>query len=144
MDVEFGGIEGSVVLRFAENASLPSGVGCETVTIRVGPLVGEIRTVMGVDVPGIRGDLARALSGPELTGATQLASVEDDFRVRVELTRGKGSIRGRVEESFAADGGLDFVLSTDQTFVGSALNQLDALLATFPGLRDAPADESGR
>lgn len=62
MDVEFGGIEGSVVLRFKENAALPAGVGCEAVSLQLGPLVGEIRTVLGLDVVKVRGDLSATLS----------------------------------------------------------------------------------
>lgn len=40
-----------------------------------------------------------------------------------------------MEADFKADGGLDFILTTDQTFMGVTLSQLDALLVAFPALR---------
>src|ERR1700675_1212077 len=72
------------------------------------PLVAEIATVVGHDLPRMRNELAAALSSPDLTGGTSLESVEHDLSVRVGIARGKGTLQGSVTTQFKSDGGLTF------------------------------------
>jgi hypothetical protein len=51
-----------------------------------------------------------------LTGGTSLESVEHDLSVRVEVAMGKGTVQGSVTTQFKSDGGLTFVLTTDQSY----------------------------
>jgi hypothetical protein len=63
-------------------------------------LTAELATVIGLDLPRMRDELAAALSSRGLTGGTSLESVEHDFLVRVEIARGKGAVRGSVTTQF--------------------------------------------
>ena len=75
-------------------------------------------------------ELAAALSSPNLTGGTSLESVEHDLSVRVEVAYGKGTVQGSVTTQFKSDGGLTFVLTTDQSYLRETLRQIEAALAS--------------
>jgi hypothetical protein len=85
--------------------------------------------VIGLDLLRMRDELAAALSSRTLTGGTSLESAEHDLSLRVEIANGKGSIQGSVTTVFRADGGLTFVLTTDQSFLRETLSQIEATLA---------------
>ena len=122
VDIVFGGEEGSVTLEVSPDGRV------ERLALQVGPLAGEIATVIGLDLPRMRDDLAAALSSPTLTGGTSMESVEHDFSLSVEIAKGKGSIQGRVTTQFRDDGGLTFVLTTDQSFLRETLRQIEATI----------------
>jgi hypothetical protein len=100
----------------------------ERLALQVGALAGQIATVIGLDLPRMRDDLAAALSSPTLTGGTSMESVEHDFSLSVEIAKGKGSIRGTVTTQFRDDGGLTFVLTTDQSYLHETLRQIEATI----------------
>ena len=122
MEVVFGGQEGDVRLDIA-----PSGK-VDPVVIRFGPLEGAIQTTLGLDVPRLRDDLRAIVEGDTLSGSTSFESVEHDFRLRVSLEHGKGTIEGEVTTQVEPTGTLSFALTTDQSFLGATLAQLDGLL----------------
>ena len=78
----------------------------------------------------MRDELAAALSSPNLTGGTSLESVEHDLSVRVDVAMGKGTVQGSVTTQFKSDGGLTFVLTTDQSYLRETLRQVEAVLAS--------------
>ena len=110
MDIVFGGEEGSLTLEVSPEGRV------DRASLVVGPLVAEVATVVGLDLPRMRDELAAALSSPNLTGGTSLESVEHDLSVRVEVAMGKGTVQGSVTTQFKSDGGLTFVLTTDQSY----------------------------
>src|SRR6476646_6570700 len=72
VDIVFGGEEGSVTLEVTPDGRV------ERLALQVGPLAGQIATVIGLDLPRMRDDLAAALSSRTLTGGTSMESVEHD------------------------------------------------------------------
>jgi hypothetical protein len=122
VEVEFAGEEGWVRLDIAASGRV------EHATLRVGPLRGELDITVGVDVPRLREDLQTILSSATISGSTTLESVEHDFRLRVVVERGKGVIEGEITQQFESAGGLTFRLTTDQTYLRSTLQQVDALV----------------
>jgi hypothetical protein len=124
VDIVFAGQEGALTLE------VTSAGRVERAALKVGPLVGELTTLVGLDLPRVRDELAAALKWPALTGGTSIESVEHDFRLRVELAEGKGVIQGWVTTQFKSDGGLEFALTTDQTFLRETLAQIEAALAS--------------
>jgi hypothetical protein len=124
MDIVFGGEEGSLTLEVSPESRVDRAL------LVLGPLVAEIATVVGLDLPRMRNELAAALSSPNLTGGTSLKSVEHDLWVRVGIARGKGTVQGSVTTQFKSDGGLTFVLTTDQSFLRETLRQIEATLAS--------------
>jgi hypothetical protein len=89
MDIRFAGDEGSVTLEASSEGRV------ERITLQVGPLAGEVNTLLGLDLFAIRDELAAALSSPTLTGGTSMESVEHDFTLRVEIANSKGTVSGR-------------------------------------------------
>ena len=75
-------------------------------------------------------ELAAALSSPNLSGGMSLESVEHDLSVRVEVSMGEGTVQGSVTTHFKSDGGLTFVLTTDQSYLRETLRQIEAALAS--------------
>lgn len=124
MEIVFGGQEGSVTLEVSPEGRV------ERLALQVGTLAGEIATVIGLDLPRMRDELAAALSSRTLTGGTSLESVEHDFSLRAEIAKGKGSIRGTVTTWFQSDGGLTFELTTDQSYLAETLRQIEATLGS--------------
>jgi hypothetical protein len=124
MDIVFAGEEGSLTLEISRGGRI------ERVSLMVGPLVGEIATVVGPDLLRMRDELAAALSSRTLTGGTSLQSVENDFSIRVEIANGKGTVQGTLTTRFKSDGGLTFVLTTDQSYLAETLRQIEATLAS--------------
>jgi hypothetical protein len=61
---------------------------------------------------------------------TSLESAEHDFKLRVEIANGKGKIEGSVTTQFQSDGGLTFVPTRDQSYLGETLRQIEAALAS--------------
>ena len=86
--------------------------------------------MVGLDLPRMRDQVAAILSSRHISGSTSFGSVEHDLLVRVEILNGKGTVRGSVTTQFAADGGLEFVLSTDQSYLAETRRQIDAALST--------------
>jgi hypothetical protein len=124
MDIVFGGEEGSLTFEVSPEGRVDRAL------LAVGPLVGELATDLGLDLPRMRDELAAALSSRRLTGGTSLQSVEHDLLVRVEITHGKGTVQGSVTTQFKSDGGLRFVLTTDQSYLRETLRQIEATLAS--------------
>jgi hypothetical protein len=124
MDIVFGGEEGSLTLEVSPESRVDRAL------LVVGPLVAEVATVVGLDLPRMRDELAAALSSPNLTGGTSLESVEHDLSVRVEVAMGKGTVQGSVTTQFRSDGRLTFVLTTDQSHLRETLRQIEAALAS--------------
>jgi hypothetical protein len=120
----FGGEEGSLTLEVSPKGRVDRAL------LVLGPLVAEVATVVGLDLPRMRDELAAALSSPNLTGGTRLESVEHDLSVRVEVSMGKGTVQGSVTTHFKSDGGLTFVLTTDQSYLRETLRQIEAALAS--------------
>lgn len=133
LQVQFGGQEGVLTLKFTPDAALPASVRCTAIHLTLGPLTGEVATVLGLDTVRVRDELASALASTDLTGGTHFASVEGDLQVRVELHHGKGTIVARVDRGFGLeDGYAEIRLTTDQTFLTATVRQLDALITRFP------------
>src|SRR5690349_15549155 len=105
-----------------------SGRG-EDVEIHVGPLAGRIEGPLALDLAMMRGDLKAMLSSPTLSGRASVESVEHDFILRVEISNGKGTARGRVTTQFKDDGGLTFELTTDQSHLAQTLRQLERAIS---------------
>ena len=124
MDIVFGGEEGSLTLEVSPKGRVDRAL------LVLGPLVAEVATVVGLDLPRMRDELEAALSSPTLTGGTSLESVEHDLSVRVEVSMGKGTVQGSVTTQFKSDGGLTFVLTTDQSYLRETLRQVEAVLAS--------------
>jgi len=124
MDIVFGGEEGSLTLEVSPEGRV------DRASLVLGPLVGEVATVVGLDLPRMRDELAAALSSRRLTGGTSLESVEHDLSVRVEIAHGKGTVQGSVTTQFKSDGGLKFALTTDQSYLRETLRQIEATLAS--------------
>ena len=122
MEVVFGGQEGDVRLDIA-----PSGK-VDQVGDPLWPLEGAIQTTLGLDIPRLRDDLRAIVEGDTLSGSTSFESVEHDFRLRVSLEHGKGTIEGEVTTQVEPHGTLSFALTTGQSFLGVTLAQLDGLL----------------
>ena len=124
MDIVFGGEEGSLTFEVSPESRVDRAL------LVLGPLVGEVATVVGLDLPRMRDELSAALSSPTLTGGPSLESVEHDLSVRVEVAMGKGTVRGSVTTQFKSDGSLTFVLTTDQSYLRETLQQIEAALAS--------------
>jgi hypothetical protein len=86
--------------------------------------------LVGLDLPRMRDQLSAMLSSRHISGSTSFESIEHDLLVRVEILNGSGTVRGSVTTQFAADGGLEFVLSTDQSYLAETRRQIDAVLST--------------
>jgi hypothetical protein len=67
----------------------------------------------------------------DLTGQAELGHLEDEIRATVTLVSGKGRLWGYVREHVGAKLTFDEI-PVDQTHVGQALTQFNALLAAFP------------
>jgi hypothetical protein len=124
MDIVFAGEEGSLTLEVSPKGRVDRAL------LVLGPLTAEVATVVGLDLPMMRDELAAALPAPNLTGGTSLESVEHDLSVRVEVAMGKGTVQGFVTTQFKSDGGLTFVLTTDQSYLRETLRQIEAALAS--------------
>jgi hypothetical protein len=96
VDIEFGGEEGSVVLR-----EVSPGGRVDRVTLLLGSLTGEIQTVIGLDLERLRDELRAALAPPSLTGSTSVESVEHDFRSRPRSVMAKAPSGASSRRSFA-------------------------------------------
>jgi hypothetical protein len=96
--------------------------------------------VVGLDLPRMRDELAAALSSRGLTGGTSMESMEHDLLVRVEIAHGKGTVQGSVATQFKSDGGLTFVLTTDQSYLRKTLRQIEAILASR-AITDSPGPD---
>jgi hypothetical protein len=123
VEVRVAGVEGWIAFECDDRGQV------EDITLRLGPLLGHVEATIGLDLSAMRDDLSRALSSPTLTGGTSIESVEHDFVFRIDIENGKGLARGRITTQFADDGRLDFALSTDQSYLGETLRQLDRLFS---------------
>ncbi len=61
-------------------------------------------------------------------GGTSLESVEHDLSLRIEIANGTGKSEGLVTTEVQSEGGLRFVLTTDQSYLAETLLQIEAVL----------------
>jgi hypothetical protein len=74
----------------------------------------------------------------ELSGEATLKHLEGQLDVTIELSNGSGTVKGGVNEHVGAE--LNFAqIPTDQTYVRRTLQELEAVLSTFPA-RPRPSD----
>jgi hypothetical protein len=65
-----------------------------------------------------------------LTGSATLEHDERQFKATITLDKGKGELSGFVREYERTQ--LEFVIPTDQSYVGQALAELEAVVEAFP------------
>lgn len=65
-----------------------------------------------------------------LTGTATLEHIEGQVGATIKLDKGKGELTGFVREFVGAR--LEFVTPTDQSYVGQALAEFNALVEAFP------------
>jgi hypothetical protein len=135
VDVQFGGKEGALTLSFCADETLPVGVRCERIELTLGPLKADVSTVLGLDVKRVHNELSAALTTSDISGGSRFESVHHDFRVRIELQHGKGSIVAKAVTGFGdRDGYAEISLTTDQSFLHATVQQLATLLRRYPQL----------
>lgn len=66
----------------------------------------------------------------DLTGTATFSTLEDQVDITIELTGGKGTVEGRVQEHAMA--WLEFEAETDQSFLNQTLTELRAVTAQYP------------
>lgn len=67
----------------------------------------------------------------DLNGTATLTTLEDQVELRIELTNGRGSLSGRIEQHALA--ALEFeAIPTDQSYLAPALESLRSIVGRFP------------